>query len=481
VAFFHGVRYSEQPTGVQSPVQATAGLTVVVGTAPINQGDLTAVNKPILAYSIGDAEKVLGTSSDFEKFTLCEVIDTHFKLYGVAPVVFINVLDPGKHKKSVSTPESITTKSRVGIIDREGILLASLKVTASGVTGDLVANQDYTASFDDEGKVAVATLASGQVTTDDATLSVIYDYLDPEEVTVNDVIGGYDAETGKSTGLELINAVFPQFRLVPGTLIAPKYSKDSTVAAVMRAKVKNINGVFNAISIAEIDDASAKVYTAAPAYKDEHGLVSPEQIVTYADLKLGSKTYNFSSHAAALIAQVDGANDDLPYVSPSNKSLQADCLVIDGEDAQLDLAQVNYLNSNGIVTALNFIGGLKLWGNRTSAYPSTTDVKDVFIPVKRMFLWIGNSIILSFWHNVDDPTNRRLIDSFIDSINVWLNGLAGDALLGGKVLFKPEDNPTTSLLDGKIVFTVQLGVPTPAEDIEFKLEYDTSYLATLFA
>lgn len=481
MAYFHGIRYSEQPTGVLSPVQATAGLTIAVGTAPINQTDLSNVNKPILAYSLKEAQEVLGVSSNFDKFTLSEVISTHFKLYGVAPVVFINVLDPLKHKKSVSEPESIATVRRVGFIDREGVLLDSIQVTADGVTGNLVKNQDYIASFDDAGKVTIATLSSGQVSSDSATLSVTYDYLDPDEVTANDVIGGYDAETGKSTGLELINSVFPQFRLVPGILIAPKYSKDTTVAAVLRAKIKNINGVFNAISIADIDNSVAKVYTAATSYKDEHSLISPEQIVTYADLKLGTQTYSFSSHAAALMAQVDSENGDLPFVSPSNKSLQADCLVINGEEAQLDLAQANYLNSNGIVTALNFIGGLKLWGNRTSAYPSSTDVKDMFIPVKRMFLWIGNSIILSFWQNVDDPANRRLIDSFVDSINVWLNGLTGDALLGGKISFKPEDNPTSNLLDGKIVFTVQLGVPTPAEDIEFKLEYDTSYFATLFA
>ncbi|MGP7817771.1 phage tail sheath family protein [Niallia sp. 01092] len=481
MVYNHGIRYSEQSTSIGTPVEATSGLTVAVGTAPINMGDLTAVNKPILAFSIAEAKKALGYSLDYAKYTLSEVISTHFELFGVAPVVFVNVLDPAKHKKSVTTPESITTTSRIGLIDRTGILLDSVKITVDGILEEIKINEDYTLSFNDEGKVIVATVESGKITNDEATLKVIYDYLDPDMVTENDIIGGYDAATGKNTGLELVNSVFPNFQLVPGIIIAPKYSKNPTVAAVMRAKQQKINGVFNAVSIADIDNTVANVYTKAPQYKNEKSLVNPSQLATYADLKLGSRTYNFSSQAAALMAQVDAANGDTPHVSPSNKSLQAESLVINGEEMQLDLAQANYLNANGIITGLNFIGGMKLWGNRTSAYPSNNDVKDVFIPIKRMFHWIGNTIILSFWSNVDDPTNRRLIDSFVDGMNVWLNGLTPDVLLGGRVEFRKEDNPDTNLLDGKVVFHVALGAPTPAEDIEFKLEYDVAYFAALVA
>ena len=38
----------------------------------------------------------------------------------------------------------------------------------------------------------------------------------------------------------------------------------------------------------------------------------------------------------------------------------------------------------GIVTALNWEGGWRVWGNRTSDYPSSTDPKDTFIPNRRM-------------------------------------------------------------------------------------------------
>ena len=53
-------------------------------------------------------------------------------------------------------------------------------------------------------------------------------------------------------------------------------------------------------------------------------------------------------------------------------------------------------------------------------------------------------------------------------------------LLGGRVEFLRAENPDTGLLDGASVFHVYLAAPTPNGDIEFKLEYDTSYLQALF-
>ena len=48
------------------------------------------------------------------------------------------------------------------------------------------------------------------------------------------------------------------FRLVPGQILAPKYSAMPSVAAVMRAKASNINQHFKAISIVDIDTVSVE-------------------------------------------------------------------------------------------------------------------------------------------------------------------------------------------------------------------------------
>ncbi len=136
----------------------------------------------------------------------------------------------------------------------------------------------------------------------------------------------------------------------------------------------------------------------------------------------------------------------------------------------------------GVVTALNFIGGWKSWGNRTTAYPSNTDVKDNFINNRRMFNWVGNTLVTTFWSKIDEPTNKRLIETVVDSANIWLNGLtAKGALLGGRVEFREDENTTTELMDGIIRFHVYLTPSAPARDIEFVMEYDPGYISALFS
>ena len=156
-------------------------------------------------------------------------------------------------------------------------------------------------------------------------------------------------------------------------------------------------------------------------------------------------------------------------------------MLADGTEVFLDQTAANLLNGQGIATALNFIGGWKAWGNRTAAYPASTDPKDTFLPIRRMFNFIGNTLILSSWQRLDFPLNRRQIDTVIDSQNIYLNGLsAQNYILGGRVEFRQDENPTTDLMDGIARFHVYLTPPSPNREIDFILEYDATYLETLF-
>lgn len=140
-----------------------------------------------------------------------------------------------------------------------------------------------------------------------------------------------------------------------------------------------------------------------------------------------------------------------------------------------------YLNGQGVVTALNFIGGWKAWGNRTACYPSNTDPKDAFIPLRRMFNWHASTFIQTYWVKVDKPINKRLINAIVDSENIRLNGLvAQGVLLGGRIEFLEEENATTDLLDGIITFHTYITPPTPARVIEDTIEYDPDYFSALF-
>ncbi len=408
LGFQHRVKTSEVPTSLLPPRRISAGIPVVFGTAPVHllaEGVAKPVNEPVLCYSMAEFQSSLGWSTDFAKYTLCEAAQVIFGLYGMAPIVFINVFDPATHK-----------------------------------TGE---NPD------------------------------------PTKVLAADIIGGVDATTGKSTGLELIHQVFPLFRLVPGTIIAPKYSQDPSVAVVMAAKAVGINSLFKALAICDLPDTVLK-YTAAPAYKETNNLTDEHLVVCWPKVSLGGVTHHLSTHLAGLLAFTDGDHGDIPYVSPSNQRLVIDSFGA-GTNFLGGLEQSEYLNGQGIGTVLAFDGGLKYFGNRTAAYPSITDPKDAFIPIRRFFNWHGNTFILTYFQKLDSPITRRLIETIVDSEQCRLNGFQRqEIILGGRIVFVSEENPTTDLMDGRIKFHTFLTPPSPAEVIENVLEYDPAYLATLF-
>ncbi len=134
------------------------------------------------------------------------------------------------------------------------------------------------------------------------------------------------------------------------------------------------------------------------------------------------------------------------------------------------------MNSYGIVTAIND-NGWKAWGNNTAAYPATTDPKDRWIACRRMMSWYRNHFILTFKEKVDDPAEPRLIESVVDSENLYLNSLTqtGD-IAGGNIEFNEKENPTSSILNGKIVFHTRIAFWIPAEYILNEIEFDPMIL-----
>ncbi len=474
----HGVTISEQATSILPPSRVSAGLPVVVGTAPVHMlsGGVTGpVNVPGLYYTYSEAVLAVGYDADWSKYTLCEFVKSHFGLFAVAPVVLVNVFDPAVHKASVAEASQAFVADELQL-PNEGILSGSLVIKSQDGLITHVLGTDYSADLITGlvTRITTGAIAAG------ATVLRSYDYGDPSLVTADDIIGGVDAITGALTGLELINSVFPRFRLVPGQILAPGWSQDPAVAAVMDAKAGNINGVFKAICLVDLPTSVGK-YSDAPAYKENNNLTDEQMAVCWPKVKLGDDEYWLSSQLAGLICQVDAAHDDTPYKSPSNERLQMTSAVVGNEEVWLGPDQAAYLNGQGIITALNFVGGWKCWGNRTGAYPAVTDVKDAFLPIRRMFNWIGNTLVLTWWQKLDYPITRRLVETVVDSVNIWLNGLAArEIILGGRLEFVADENPTTDLMDGIIRFHVYVTPPSPAREIDFILEYDPAYLDTLF-
>jgi phage tail sheath protein FI len=473
--FFHGVRTRQARTSISTPVVAASGITFAVGTAPVHMVN-GKVNEAIYCGNEPEAAGAFGYSDDWKKYSLCEVVYSHFKLFQIAPVIFVNVLDPARHRQAVE-PKAYPVADMQVRLPLEAIK-DSVKIE------NYTMGEDYDAFYDgDQDALIVEILSGGAITSSATELTIGYDAVDPSAVTKSDIIGGFNLATKKVTGFELIDTVFPRFGLIPDILICPGWSHDAEVAAIMTAKAANINEIFEGKALIDVNTTEVRHYTEVPAWKRAQNLFNKRQIVLFPMCGLAERIFHKSTQAAGLIARVDINNGGAPSESPSNKSLQMDRAVLaDGTEVILDVPQANFLNANGIATSLNFSSGFTFWGNETACFPGNTDIKDFFIPVSRMFGWISNSLILTYWNQVDRKMSRRFIESIVDSINIWLNGLMSEEhLLGGRVEFHEHENPLTALMSGRAVFRVLITPPSPAREIEFILQYSTDYVMSALA
>ncbi len=418
MSYRHGAFFDEVPTSLVTPVEVDSALPVVIGTAPVHNlpdGTRAPVNEPRLIYTVEDFIAQFGAVKSGETrhdFTLSEFVDVFIGRYSVAPVVCINVFDPGRHTKSGEGEDTPVVP-------------------------------------------------------------------DVSTVTPQDIIGGVDA-SGKRTGLALVNKVFPLFRKVPGQILAPGFSGTPSVAIAIGAACENISGHFRAVGVADLP-GDIKRPEDAPAWVNDNNLTDENLILFFGTPVDDNAPEYGSTHLAAVMAQRDAENDGIPFWSPSNKRLLCQGLTHNGAELALTALEAANLNGNGIVTGLNMIGGLVAWGDQTACYPGVTDVKDASIPIRRMFNFIGNTLVLTAWQKVSNPLRRRLISSICDTFNIWLNGLvAREFILGGRVTFEAKDNGSTDLMGGKVRFHVYVTPPTAAREIVFTLEYDPAYLETLF-
>jgi phage tail sheath protein FI len=485
--FPHGVSWSDIPTSVIAPVQADVGVNVVFGAAPLHlrKDGQSFINRPRIYNRYEDAVAELGFSTDWDTYDICEHMDAVFVEFGVFPVVYVAVNDPEAGATAIA-PAQVTL---VGGQADTGQELVAWTVVVKDSAGTLTYDEgtDYILSLSKDNTWIVTRIVGGAIATDTAVLTIEGKTPTATAITAADIIGGVDVATGARTGLEVIEDVFQLCGVVPGVIICPKFSSDPTVAAAMNAKAENINGCFSCTALIDVDTTEVLKAQDVKAWKESNNIVFPRQELLFGKPALvggtSSKVFNFASQQGPLLQWTDAyRGGGLPYHSPSNKPLRMNGLQLaDGSELPMHLLDANMLNAQGVITALNWIGGWRSWGNRTAAYPQNSDVKDMFIPVRRMFDFIGNTIVLTIWQKVDEPGNRRLIDAVVNSIQLWLDGLSNsEALLGARIEFRQDENPTTELLDGHYVFHVYIAVPTPAEWLDFRIEYWLPYIQNLF-
>lgn len=490
----HGIEVMEKATSFPSPVDTKYGVQVIFGTAPVNlaQNPADSVNRPVKAASFEEAEAALGYSENWEHYTLCQSMYASFKLFQVTPVIFINVLDPEKHVKEFGA-STCQVRNHQAVLEPEGLLMDSLIVstqaassragkarTGENVTADqavqLVKDKDYIAEFNEYGHTVITVLSSG-VAYDAENLMVSGKMLAPELVTEEDLIGAYDIETGKETGMEVLRQVYPRYGLVPGMLMAPGWSERPNVGAALQGKCQEISGAFRSMCLLDLDTEKASKYTDCENVKNDMGYTEAHTIVLWPKVKKDGKVYSFSSVYGAMMSYTTAVNNDVPYLYPSNKELNIDGAVLqNGTEVLLDQVQAGILNGYGIVTAFHDLIW-KSYGNNTGCYPENTDPKDRWIGCRRMFDYAANYFVAEYRRKLDGNMNQRMVDDIINSFNIWGNSLTAAGMCAGVYAeYRKEENTTEDVLAGKMKLRIYFAPFTPAEYINALMEFDVAAL-----
>ena len=144
-------------------------------------------------------------------------------------------------------------------------------------------------------------------------------------------------------------------------------------------------------------------------------------------------------------------------------------------------SDVNNLNANGILTVFNAFGtGLRVWGNRSSAFPSNPPQPDNFISVRRTMDIIEESVELAMLQFIDQPISNALIIAIVASVNAFLRTLIQrGALVAGSASYDPTENPPAQISAGQLVFDIDVMPPPPAERLTFQTFIDVSLLQQL--
>jgi uncharacterized protein len=294
------------------------------------------------------------------------------------------------------------------------------------------------------------------------------------DVQISDIIGSVDAITGKRSGLKALQDTYSLFGYYPKTIISPVFCEEPAVTS-------EINTICNKIRAMGIVDAPAgTTIQEAITGRGSEGKInfnfsSERLILCYPRVKVydsDSESYVLEPYSQRLAGVMAAKDVDKGYWwSPSNTEI----LGITGLEKQLTSmindpsSEVNALNEAGIVTVFNSYGsGLKTWGNRSSAYPSST-VPTNFINVRRTADILHESVEYSMLQFIDYPITDGLIDSICESVNAFIRTLVGrGALIDGKCTYNSAKNSTTEIAAGHIVFDIEFMPPTPAERITFE-------------
>ncbi len=496
-SFLHGIEVIEVPNGSVAVSVVKSAVIGLVGSAPSWAVTAPAVavapNTPTLVSSALDAANF---GPIIRGYTIPYALAA-IQAQGSGQAIVVNVFDATRHFTAIAA--TAFTFNANGAINLGHMGVSSVVVTSNPAGTTYIAGTDYTLDAIN-GVISIVPTGSGGHITAGASVLIAFNYADPSKVSDADVVGAVTG--GVFTGIQAFLTTFGTMGFFPKLLIAPGYAQDASVATALGAAADKIR------AMALVDSPPSTSAAAAIANRAVvgNGFASTDSRVilcypqeTFFDTGIVPTGVTLSTSGTPVTTQLN-ANAVAPYSqwvagaiaardlangywwSPSNMQVNG----ILGPDVQLyasildPSSDVNNLNAAGIVTVFNAFGsGLRVWGNRSAAYPLSTTPAN-FISVRRTMDVIEESVELAMLQFIDQPISNALIDTILASANAFIRSLIQrGALVDGSASFNPAENPSAQIAAGQLVFDIDVMPPPPTERITFQAFIDVSLLAEL--
>ena len=470
--YLHGVETIEINRGsrpVQVVKSAVIALTGIAPEGPVNEP--TLVLSPTDAAQFG--EKLPG-------FTIPQALDAIFK-QGPATVIVVNTFSLSDNTADVELETHTIVDGKLKL-NYAWVGDAPTIFESDGITpADLEQDVDYT--LDEYGNFRAISAAAA----DGTVLKFTYVRLEIGNVTDAQIIGEIEAGSPPArTGMKCLELVYTMFGFTPKIILCNGFSDHAPVATEMIAAANAYRG------IALLDAPEGVTPSEAITGRGPAGTVggfntsSDRAYLLYPWVKVydvatdSNINTTMSQFVAGVISKVD-LNEGY-WFSPSNHEITGlvglERLITAGINNPS--SEANLLNEKGIATIFNSFGtGLRLWGNRSAAWPTTTEPKN-FICVRRVADILHESVEYNMMQFIDKPIVPATIDAIRETVNAFIRTLVQrGALVDGRCIYNPEKNPPEEIALGHLTFDIEFMPPTPAERITFESFIDINLLQAL--
>ncbi|ATF75288.1 phage tail sheath family protein [Pasteurella multocida] len=457
MAFHHGTKTTRVAGGSVAVETVDGAIIGIVGTAPIG-----AVNELTVCQTTKDFSQ-FGVILN-KGFTLPDAFDVLAR-YKAGKVYVVNVLDPTKHKTDIEN-EVLTQDSATLRAQTAHVGLLSLTLMAEGRT--LVEGTDYSVDMQ-TGDIMFKAKHS--------ELKATYAYADPTKVIEEDIKGGIDSATGKRKGFELLRDSFNLYGADAKILICPEFDKTASCAAALATLAEQLKAVAY-VQLPKGTSLSKAIQGRGPL-GTINASASNERVRHFFPYAIGSNNTleSLAVHAAGLRMKTD--TEQGYWFSTSNRELQG----VIGMEVKLtarvddEQSETNQLNAVGITTIFNSFGtGFRLWGNRSSNYPTVTHIIN-FETALRTGDLIDESIRRTELQYIDRPIDEALIDSLTETVDTYLRALP--SIVGYSVSLDYDYDLVDAFSKGHVPLVYDYTPKIPAELISNKSVMTRKYLVNL--